>query len=148
MCDLFLLPVNFEDVKATSSSLRRKPESSNDLVFLDSDARRNDGGESCTLGIDLPLFVRHVLLRFTQSRESTNPPPGFFKSNPYQRSCSIMPPHYSQAYPSLSPLVQPLVEANYRRLMVYYLDLGQPDQALNIYHQCYRVLHKGFHFAF
>lgn len=71
----------------------------------------------------------------------------FFKSNPYQRSCSIIPPYYPQAYPSLSPLVRPLVEANYRRLMVYYLDLGQPDQALNIYHQCYRVLHKGFHIS-
>lgn len=58
-----------------------------------------------------------------------------------------MPPYYPQAYPSLSPLVQPLVEANYRRLMVYYLDLGQPDQALNIYHHCYRVLHKGFHIS-
>ncbi|CAE6503125.1 Transcriptional activator domain-containing protein [Nitrosomonas nitrosa] len=43
--------------------------------------------------------------------------------------------------------LKPLVEANYRRLMVYYLDLGQPDQALNIYHQCYRVLHKGFHIS-
>lgn len=38
----------------------------------------------------------------------------------------------------------PLVESNYRRLMSYYVMLGQPDQALQVYRQCYRVLYKGF----
>lgn len=40
--------------------------------------------------------------------------------------------------------LKPLTEANYRRLMSYYLRQGQPDQALQTYHQCHRILLKGF----
>lgn len=40
--------------------------------------------------------------------------------------------------------LRPLIETNYRQLMKYYINLGQPDRALQIYHQCHQVLHKGF----
>lgn len=42
--------------------------------------------------------------------------------------------------------LRPLQEANYRRLMAYYLHLGQLGQALQIYQQCQRILCKGFNF--
>lgn len=39
---------------------------------------------------------------------------------------------------------RPLIEGNYRRLMIHYRNLGQPDRALQIYHQCHQILHQGF----
>lgn len=40
--------------------------------------------------------------------------------------------------------LRPLIEENYRRLMIHYCNLSQPDRALQIYHQCCQVLRKGF----
>ena len=40
--------------------------------------------------------------------------------------------------------LKPMLETNYRRLMNHYSNLGQLDEALEIYRQCQRVLCQGF----
>lgn len=40
--------------------------------------------------------------------------------------------------------LNPLIEENYRQLMSHYIKLDQPDRALEIYHQCHRIISKGF----
>ena len=53
---------------------------------------------------------------------------------------------YDRVYLLLSKAVElrPLTEANYRRLMSYHIRQGHPDQALQTYHQCHRILFDGF----
>ncbi|SFI48809.1 BTAD domain-containing putative transcriptional regulator [Nitrosomonas sp. Nm34] len=53
---------------------------------------------------------------------------------------------YDRVYLLLNKAVElnPLTEENYRRLMSYHIRQGQPDQALQTYHRCHRILFEGF----
>ncbi|WP_430228843.1 BTAD domain-containing putative transcriptional regulator [Nitrosomonas communis] len=57
------------------------------------------------------------------------------KKGEYDRACLLL---------NKAVELRPLTEASYRQLMSYYIRQGQPDQALQTYHQCHRILFEGF----